>query len=287
VFIIAALSKGIDPVRWGRQIEILLGSWGNAVSTLWITAAFLAGCIVLLVEFLLGAMLIIRYRLRFACVSSIILLCFFAIVIIWEWLSGQSESCGCFGALIERTPLTALIEDTFFIILAVIAYLGSGIHSGVKIRTFGIIATTCLIWIIFFSIFPLKTAVIRSGSRWNLSSAKINLFDQQASLVWVFDPECSECIAGTERINKIASDKSLPRLCGITEATAGRLQEFLIDFEPAFPVIRISKDDYKHIFLPAGSLILIDNNSRIVKIWRPKLLPPDTEEIVSLIQKRS
>jgi len=284
VFIIAALSKGIDPVRWGRQIEILIGTWGYSDTSLVISAAFVAGCLILMIEFTLGVMLVFKYKPKLASTASLVLLLVFAIVITLEWLSGQSESCGCFGALIERTPLIALIEDLFFVILAVLAYLGSEINSGIKTNTCRILVSIGLIWIIFFSIFPMKSSVIRNGSTWSLSSLKADGLDEQTSLVWVFDPECSECIAETENINKLASDDMLPRLYGATDATAGRLQEFLLDFEPVFTVIRISKGDYKHIFLPAGSLVLIDDD-RVCMIWRPKLIPPDRGDIISLIQK--
>ncbi|MCF7811495.1 hypothetical protein K9N50_10960 [bacterium] len=284
VFIFAALSKGIDPIRFGRQIEILLGIWGNAGSTVWITWAFMTGFLVLMIEFLLGIMLITKYKLRLAGVSSILLLLFFAIIITWEWSSGKNESCGCFGVLIERSHLTALIEDIFFIILAVIACLGSDTYSYVKTKVFAILVIVCLIWIVFFSIFPMKSAVIRKGSTWNLSSIKAGVFDRQVSLIWLFNPECSECTAETEKINKLASNYVLPRLYGVTDATLGRLHEYSLDFEPSFPIIRISKDDYKKIFLPDGSLILINDNC-VKKIWRPKLIHTDAGDIVSLIQK--
>ena len=65
-------------------------------------------------------------------------------------------------------------------------------------------------------------------------------------------------------------------MTGITSASPGRIQEFKWDFEIEFKIDRISKELEKRIYLPPGSMILVQKGL-IKRIWRPKLIPSVNE----------
>ena len=269
----------MDLVRWERQIEILFGRWGFVDTLFWMYAAIIIACILLLIEFIIGGMLVAGYRSRSASLVSIFLLSGFLAITAWEVLFDLGQSCGCFGALIRRTPESAVVEDLIFLVLAITAFLGSD-KSATKQRAWFtlVIGGAGIIWTAVFTVFPPSSAVIRTGSTWFQQADEVEI-SVNNQLLWFFDPECSDCCDQLAELEKLMHDTRLPLMSGLTNATTGRIHEFVWDYVPSFQIKRITNSEFEHVFLPVGSLILVVDG-RVMKIWRPKRMPTSAEEIL-------
>ncbi|MDP8240197.1 MAG: hypothetical protein P9X24_14000 [Candidatus Hatepunaea meridiana] len=272
VFLLAAVTKGMDIIRFGRRIEMVFGTYGAAEIEAWILIALIIGCILLLTEFIIGSMLVFGYKSRLAAKASIGLLVIFIVKFLWEIHSGQDLDCGCFGTLIERSAGSALFENIIYLIIAIFSIKAVEQNSPKRKHLTMLIIGAGLCWVLLFQLFPLGSVVARTGSVDKLPGKTIIENRYESRLIWLFDPECPECLDKLDLLNAISHNDSLPIVLGLTDATHGRIQEFLWDFNPQFEITQISEHEIQHIYLPSGSLIFIKDN-RIRKIWRPKLIP--------------
>ena len=67
----------------------------------------------------LGASLIFGWYHRYALPTASLLMAFFTSLLIYAWHIGASVDCGCFGALVERGPGEAAVEDSIFLALLI------------------------------------------------------------------------------------------------------------------------------------------------------------------------
>jgi len=291
MFLIAALTKGIDVVRFGRRVEIAFGTYGVAETEFWIILALVTGCLILLLEFLLGGMLISGYRSRLAGILAAGLLLIFLIKLFWELINGQNHDCGCFGTLIERSAGEALIENLIFLSLSGLVIFTSHRDteslseiSHVKRKRWTVFTLGFgIFWIIFFNSTPVFSSVVRTGSSWDVQLSDTVETVSLNRLVWLLDPECTSCRSQVDLLNELSKTDHFPVVTGLAFATPGRIREFSWDFEILFEIKRITEDENRRIYLPSGSLILIVGN-RVGKIWRPGMIPSTPEEIIKVMQ---
>ena len=133
VFLIAGLSKMIEPYSFAAQVSVLTRSLlGDGLST--IIPSFLV-FILPPVEVILGVALIVDLRPEITGRLAVGFLVMFVGITFWLWyyysrpldfhpsafILQPLEDCGCFGSLMRRSPSEAMVED---IILLSIASLG-------------------------------------------------------------------------------------------------------------------------------------------------------------------
>jgi uncharacterized membrane protein YphA (DoxX/SURF4 family) len=89
----------------------------------WYTAPIIARLLIGL-EFFIGLLLILGYRLKkFTIPFTIGLLLFFIIyLIISITINGNKGNCGCFGEHLKMTPLQAIIKNAIMIVAALLVY---------------------------------------------------------------------------------------------------------------------------------------------------------------------
>ena len=283
VFIAAFATKAVDIVGFGRRIEIVFGTFGVSGSEFWILFSVVIACLILLIELVTGGFLLAGYKTKLGAYVSIGLLTIFIVRMFWEVSIGQDNDCGCFGAFIERSSVDALMENLVFLVLGLLS-LRSTEKTGFKRKliTFVFIIGG-ISWAVFFHYNVPATAAVRTGSPWNIEISDVSLHEKESKLVWLFDPECSDCQEQFEKIVHLTKEEGLPELIGITSARPGRIQEFRWDFEIDFKIDRISKKIEKKIYLPSGSLILIQEGS-VKRIWRPRLIPSSGAEIREVME---
>jgi hypothetical protein len=118
VLLVAAYAKALDPALFASQIADLVPLPAALAHPAAIAAiAFEGG---------LGAALLAGWRHPLLLgVTNLTFVAFLGIVL-WQWWhpSEAGASCGCFGALVERTPEQAVIEDVVFVTLSAVAWLG-------------------------------------------------------------------------------------------------------------------------------------------------------------------
>jgi len=122
VFVFAGFAKIIDPVRFIELIESKDLAMGMPPAV--VAYAGIA------LEMLLGTALLLGVRRLPILLGSLALTIFFVVLSSMAYadhVSGAAdadESCGCFGALLERTPGEALGFDIGFLVLALLTFLG-------------------------------------------------------------------------------------------------------------------------------------------------------------------
>ena len=90
----------------------------------WYTAPIIARLLISL-EFVIGFLLLINYKLKtFTLKATIGVLLFFIIYLtIIILTTGNSGNCGCFGEVHFMTPLQAIIKNIIMIVMAIIVYM--------------------------------------------------------------------------------------------------------------------------------------------------------------------
>lgn len=114
LFIVSGFTK-LFPVEYFETIIIERTGFGAEVTS-WLAR------IIIGFEWVLGCLLIIRWRLRkFTTPLAIITLTGFCILMVFQIISaGNDSNCGCFGNVWVMTPAEAIIKNVILIILLVI-----------------------------------------------------------------------------------------------------------------------------------------------------------------------
>ena len=97
-------------------------------------------------ECALGLALILNWRPRITMPAATLLMAAFTALTGYAWLSNANLDCGCFGALAERTPGEAAVEDSVMLLLLLVAWRwGTGRLPAVFPRAFRVAAIGALI----------------------------------------------------------------------------------------------------------------------------------------------
>ncbi len=272
IFIVAAASKGTDLVRFYRQTETIFESFGLPPTKLWELFAIISAMFVILIELILGAMLVTRYYYRTAVIGSLILLTGFTAFIGWAIVTESISDCGCFGALLKRSPQEALIEDIIMLVMAGFGLFGSSSSRPKVWRITSFITGLGVVWLIVFYLIQPSWGALRTGSVWEpLDDSSTS---NEPFLLWTFDPDCFECQSRVIYLNSIVAFDN--EIIALTDASPGKIQEFIWDFEPAFDIERVQSKNLDRMGLHLGSLLIVEQN-RIQQVWHPKRLPKVSE----------
>jgi hypothetical protein len=119
VLLIAAYAKALDPQLFALQLSDLLP----------VPASLALALAILIIgyEAGLGAALVCGWRHRLVLAATTATFVSFVGVVVWHLFQPSEPvgGCGCFGQLVERTPLQALYEDLAFVALSGVAWLGA------------------------------------------------------------------------------------------------------------------------------------------------------------------
>ena len=118
VLLLAAYAKAIDPLAFASQLRDLLPLPAALAHSLAVT--IIAG------EAALGTALVSGWRRPSVLLLTNAAFLLFLGIVLWQWWHPGTAgmSCGCFGALLERTPAQAVGEDLAFVCLSGLAWLG-------------------------------------------------------------------------------------------------------------------------------------------------------------------
>ncbi|MDQ3047747.1 MAG: DoxX family protein [Bacteroidota bacterium] len=97
----------------------------------WQLSPFVARLLIGL-EFLIGILLIMHLHLRKVLLAGMLLLVIFSFyLLLLIFFTGNKGNCGCFGSMIEMTPLEAIIKNSMMLGFFLILYF---FHSGWELR---------------------------------------------------------------------------------------------------------------------------------------------------------
>ena len=123
VLLVAAWAKAIDPETFTEQIRV------EGLDFLGMAAA--VAYVAIVIEIALGSALVLAIRRNWVLVPTVLLVLFFLLLTgraYWRFANGlidETESCGCFGNLVSRTPAEAFWQDLFLLgVPAILAFVG-------------------------------------------------------------------------------------------------------------------------------------------------------------------
>lgn len=107
-FIVSGFFKLLDPIGTGFIMEeyfrfLHLGFLrGIAVA---------AGIAVSAIEFILGGLLVIRFKMRFTAVAALVMMAFYMLLTLFLAIFNPPMDCGCFGEAVHLTHLQTFIKN--------------------------------------------------------------------------------------------------------------------------------------------------------------------------------
>ncbi|MXW81533.1 MAG: hypothetical protein F4Z57_21615, partial [Gemmatimonadetes bacterium] len=211
--------------------------------TEWETASAVAKAALVLgpIEFFLGWALLLNWQPRLCLPVATVLMAAFTALTAKAWHMGASIDCGCFGALVERGPGEAAIEDGVMVVVLLFAWWGmrrSADAAPVVDRPNWWGAGGAPVWpltsrmvlgslVVGLAVggvrfFPelerISQSDLKSGVRLSglaLKGVDVDLM-QGEYLIELFSPTCVHCKNAVPKMNVIAQDPQLPRLIALT-----------------------------------------------------------------------
>ena len=236
IFLLAALLKVADTGLFVEQIQgydITPASW----------APFLARFF-LAIELGLACALIAGYRPRFTLPATVALLVVFMSAIGWAWAHGYTGECGCFGSHgVASGPLGALIEDSLFLVLAAIAWVGLRRRegSGAARWQLGAAWTGLLLGLLLPPVaarLPIDGMVTAAHAGARFDHIIVEGFEGDIQhgdyLFALLDPKQPGSAAAVEPLNALSDIDDVPQVVGVARGSNDDLVEFILEHDAYF-----------------------------------------------------
>lgn len=276
VFIISAYSKLIAP----GIVEIILVDHGLASSRE--TAAVFVRVLIGL-EFALGFLFFQKnYIKKLIIPAALIFLFVFTVYLIYTgYILGDKQNCGCFGTMIEMSPLQSIIKN---IILSVVLITIQKLNPSDSKK----IILPILILVIpiagIFLISPLRSVKDYKFSNYTNFEEKGRVdLTQGNKLVAIYNTECDHCQATAQEIEKLAyNSKNFPEIYALifSEGTVS-IDSFKTITGFNFPYKEISANEFFDLIGQAPPRIYWLENGSIKKVWDKDFLKNIKENFLS------
>lgn len=279
VFLLAGTLKIVDVAEFARATA----SYGLVGARL----AAVAAPIMIAIEIALAVALLTGYRTRIAAALTGLLLVAFIALEGWGIAQGRTESCGCFGAYVQRTPVEVILEDLGFLALAVmvIVFLGSWVARRRAIAAGAVLsaAVAALALSIASPRLPIdpwvtRLAVGRSVDDLGLG-ARLPPDVQASGLVAILDltdPVSREAAAA---LNELSAAPGLPKVVALTPSSEADHAAFLWEAYPAFEVLTADAPLLKRLYRRLPLYFLL-RSGRVEAIYRDPR-PPAADLLLS------
>ncbi|HUD72988.1 MAG TPA: MauE/DoxX family redox-associated membrane protein [Dongiaceae bacterium] len=279
IFLAAGVLKMADVAEFAHQIA----GYGLIGPRL----AAIAAPAMIILETSLAVALLVGRRPRLAAILIGLLLVFFIGLEGWSLAQGKTESCGCFGAYVQRTPAQVIAEDCLFLGLAVVAALGLGAwesRRGRLTRTIMgltvLLATGLTIASPRLPIDPWVTDLSVGRSVQDLGlGGKIDDATAADGLVAILDLTDPVSKEAAVDLNALVAAPGAPRVIALTPSTEAEHAAFLWDAYPAFELKTADRPLLKRLYrrLP---LYFRLHSGRVTAIF-PGPRPPATDLLSS------
>lgn len=278
IFLAAGLLKAVDPAEFAHQIQEY-GILGARLS------AQVAPALIVL-ELVLAVALLAGVRPRLTGLASIVLLAGFVGIEAYALSIGKAESCGCFGAYVQRTPGQVIAEDVLFAGLAVLALWGLAGWPGMSPRRgaavlMGSLALAVALVLASPSLpidpYVTRLAVGRSVSDLALLE-KAPQLSQGRHLVALIDVTDPRAIETASVLNQIVSRPGAPPVLALTPGSEEEKAAFLWSAVPAFDTQNVDRAVLKRLYRRLPRFFLIESG-RVAAIFDGA--PPAAEDLLS------
>jgi len=278
IFLAAGVLKSLDVAEFAHQTAGY-GLIGPGLAAL--AAPLLIG-----LEGTLAVALIVGWRPRAAAVAIGGLLVLFIALEAWGMAQGRTESCGCFGAYVQRTPAQVILEDTVFLALAVLAWAGLGPWAARRRR----LAAGCMAGAAIFSLgfalasphLPIDTLVTRLRVGRTAEELEIARYlpdrGQGRALVALLDLTSPDAKAASEALNVLHETPGAPAVIALTPSTEQEEAAFMWESYPAFEIHPVDRATLKRLYRRLPLYFLV-SNGRVARIFR--LARPTAADLLS------
>jgi len=279
VFLAAGALKIVDVAEFARQTA----SYG-------LVGARLAGIIapaMIACEIGLAVALLAGYRVRATAIVTGLLLIFFIALEGWGIVQGRTESCGCFGAYVQRTPQEVIMEDLLFTALAVlvVVFLGAWEPRRRRLAAGAVtVATVATLGLAVASprlpIDPWVTSLAVGRTVEDLGLAgRIPAEAQASGLVAILDLADPASKDAAEALNELAATPGLPKVVALTPSSEEEHAAFLWQAYPAFDLLTADRPLLKRLYRRLPLYFLI-RSGRVEAIY-PGPRPPAADLLLS------
>lgn len=285
IFLASAVLKGIDIEPFIRQIKDY-----NIITHRALTAMGAWGLITL--ECGLGMALLTLYRPRIMLPVTAFLLLVFMAATGYAWHTGGTETCGCFGVYLIRTPAQAMIEDVILLAATCLIWIGcrhiGGLHNRAKL---GAVIIFCLIGFSLPLAFgfspssiiqpPNKTAEMEIGRMTVQGLGRMHL-SRGEYLIILMDVDCQHCEALAGGFNMLAREENLPKVIALSMNNKDQRSRFIQEYQLIFPVGEIKPEAFWRLLGDNDPpQVLLVRKGHVLKTWDKTV--PDMEGIRSAL----
>ena len=300
VYLVAGAMKVWEPVLFYWEAIPYAGLLGIVE---WETASAVAKAAIVLgpIEFVLGWALLLNWYPRLCLPVATVLMAAFTALTAKAWHIGASIDCGCFGALVERGPREATIEDGAMLAVLLFAWWGmrrsanaapaSGPPNwwGAGGAPVWPLASRMVLGSLVVGLavggmrfFPelerIAQSDLKSGVRLSglaLKGVDVDLM-QGEYLIELFSPTCGHCKNAVPKMNILAQDPQLPQLIALTSFAqdAPQLIDFKDQLQPRFDIATISVTDFRRLTFGHGFPRLAYIADGVVQqVWESNYMP--------------
>ena len=254
------------------------------------------------IEFALGFALLFNWRPQISLPVATLLMAFFTGLMVKAWQMGASIDCGCFGALVERSPGEAAVEDGVMLAVLVFAWWGMRREGKEETRdgegpnwwgaggapiwpqTSRIVLGALVVGAVVAGarFFPemerISQSDLKSGVRLtglNTKGVEVDLL-QGEYLVEVFSPACGHCKDAVPKLNSLAEDPDIPQVIALTAfpQDSPQLAEFKKRLQPRFDIATVSQSDFFRLTFGHGYPRLAYVKDGVVQsVWERDFMP--------------
>lgn len=283
MFLIAGTSKVVDP--W--SFHAALPGYG-------ITGTFrsLVSVFVPTLEILLGTALVARWNMRRTSLFASIFLGVFIVAISVGWWRGTLDECGCFGAMLKRSPAEAIAVDVLFLALAIGVRRGSAATSGsientgrYKKAILGGVGVAALVLTVSLILAGPSGLQATEGGDPNPEMELVDL-SKGEHLLYLFHHECPQCAEMSPLVAKYTRDPLLPPVVGFTLLTTrSQIDTYRDRYELRIPVQDLPREQFGRVTGEASvPQLVFARDGEIARTW--SIVFPDVDELRGLLAKR-
>ncbi|MFC1863823.1 MauE/DoxX family redox-associated membrane protein [Thermodesulfobacteriota bacterium] len=284
VLIIAGVLKSMDMELFIRQLKaydilsissiVALSAWG-----------------LIIIELILGACLLVGYRLKISLPALGILLLIFILANVWALISGSTSDCGCFGSLLQRNPAEAIAEDLILLIITIFSWTRLK-GSAQKSKSKGLYAV--IIALLLGLTLPIIFGFSMAGiSQPEIGTAEMSLGKFEIKgldgidiglgeyLIVIMGTECIHCQDAVFDLNILVDTENMPEIIALCANEDDQVIRFKEQFQPFFPISKISEEDFWGL-LGTGNMprIILVRDKLVKRVWYEAV--PSADEIKSL-----
>jgi len=241
-----------------------------------------------------GSALLVDYRPDLTLPAAMAMWFLFLLGTGWASWTGATDECGCFGALLERSPQYAFVENVVFLALTLFAWSKAGSNKGLTRPFQRYTVVLALIGGVFLPLafgVPISATInpgkdrpyLKTLEDLEIAGADAPKLVKGAHILFLLSTDCMHCLETLPFLDALAEEESLPLITGLCPNSEEERRSFTEQFQPAFPLGGISRENFWAL-LSMGELprVMLIREGSLIKVWDNGVVP-EADEIAALL----